>query len=153
VAAGGEVLKSGTPVIVKAEAGKYELPIQLDAIAAVKTSLPGSLLRGNFVAQDLVLNDAAVKFIFANGANGVGFYRMDNDGGTIAANKCWMEWNVQTLPTNMKALRIRFDQTTDIDGAPIATSASSAIYDLAGRKLTTPQRGFNIVNGKKVIIK
>ena len=153
VAASGEVLKSGTPVIVKAEAGTYELPIQLDANAAAKTSLPGSLLRGNFVAQDLVQNDAAVKFIFANRANGVGFYRMDNDGGTIAANKCWMEWNVQTLPTNMKALRIRFDQTTHIEGAPSATPESSAIYDLAGRKLTTAQRGFNIVNGKKVIIK
>ncbi len=153
VAVGGEVLKSGTPVIVKAEAGTYELRIPFDANAEAKTSLLGSLLRGNFVAQDLVQNDAAVKFIFANGANGVGFYRMDNDGGTIAANKCWMEWNVQTLPTNMKALRIRFDQTTDIEGGPSATPASSAIYDLAGRKLTTPQRGFNIVNGKKVIIK
>ena len=152
VAVGGEVLKSGTPVIVKAEAGTYELRIPFDANAEAKTSLPGSLLRGNFVAQELVQNDAAVKFIFANRANGVGFYRMD-EGGTIAANKCWMEWNVQTLPTNMKALRIRFDQTTDIEGAPSATPASSAIYDLSGRKLTTPQRGFNIVNGKKVIIK
>ena len=154
IAAPGETLKSGTPVILHAKPGNYQLQIQYDATVEAKTSLTGSLLRGNFIAQELSQDAVNVKFIFANGSNGVGFYRMQEIGGTISGNKCWMEWNVQTMPTNVKALRISFDQTTGIDNVPTAEQAkASAIYDLAGRKLSAPQRGFNIVNGKKVIIK
>ena len=29
----------------------------------------------------------------------------------------------------------------------------TGIYDIMGRKLSAPQKGFNIINGKKVIIK
>ena len=154
IAAPGETLKSGTPVILHATPGAYALPIQYDANVEAKTKLQSSLLRGNFIAQKLTQSDEDIKFIFTKGGSGVGFYRMQDAGGTIAGNKCWMVWNVQTMPTNVKALRISFDQTTGIDNVPITEQAKApAIYDLAGRKLTSPQRGFNIVNGKKVIIK
>jgi hypothetical protein len=156
IAAPGGTLKSGTPVILHATPGDYALPIQYDDNVEAKTSLQSSLLRGNFIAQELTHRDedTNIKFIFTKGGSGVGFYRMQEEGGTIAGNKCWMEWDVQTMPTNVKALRISFDQTTGIDNVPTTEQAEApAIYDLAGRKLTTPQRGFNIVNGKKVIIK
>jgi hypothetical protein len=148
----GEVLKAGTPVIVKALEGDYEMEIvMLDHEA--KTNLANSLLRGNFVSQTLTQSETVKKFIFTKPLNNpVGFYRMQDEGGQIGANKCWMEWNVQTMPTNAKAFQITFEQTTDIEGVSTVNPSAPVIYDLAGRRLKAPQRGFNIVNGKKVIV-
>lgn len=147
----GEVLKAGTPVIVKALEGDYKMEIVAQDNEA-KTNLGASLLRGNFVLQTLKQSKTVKKFIFTKLNGRVGFYRMD-EGGQIGANKCWMEWDVQTLPANAKAFQISFDEATDIDGVSTEKLSDPVIYDLAGRKLKTPQRGFNIVNGKKVIVK
>ena len=148
----GEVLKAGTPVIVKALEDDYEMEIVAQDNEA-KTNLANSLLRGNFVSQTLTQSEDVKKFIFTKPLNSpVGFYRMD-EGGQIGANKCWMEWDVTTMSANAKAFQISFDEATDIDGVSTEKLSEPVIYDLAGRKLKTPQRGFNIVNGKKVIVK
>jgi hypothetical protein len=149
----GEVLKAGAPVILKALEGGYKMEIVAQDNEA-KTNLANSLLRGNFVSQMLTQSEDVKKFIFTKPLNSpVGFYRMQDEGGQIGANKCWMEWNVQTLPANAKAFQISFDEATDIDGVSTEKLSEPVIYDLAGRKLKTPQRGFNIVNGKKVIVR
>lgn len=153
VAKAGETLKAGTPVIVKANQGGYELEITMDDTKA-KGALTGSLLRGNFVKQDLTQGQGTdvKKFIFANGKNGVGFYIMDSEG-TIAANKCWMEWNMPAN-ANVRSLVIRFGDTTDIeDVAVLQQPAMQVIYNLAGQRLAAPQKGINIINGKKVVVK
>ena len=36
---------------------------------------------------------------------------------------------------------------------PIDERKTVVIYDLLGRRLSTPQKGINIINGKKVVIK
>jgi hypothetical protein len=144
--------ENGT-VILKALEGDYKMEIVAQDNEA-KTNLANSLLRGNFVSQMLTQSEDVKKFIFTKPLNSpVGFYRMQDEGGQIGANKCWMEWNVQTMPTNAKAFQITFEQTTDIEGVSTAKPSAPVIYDLAGRRLKAPQRGFNIVNGKKVIVK
>ncbi len=146
----GETLKAGTPVIISAPQGNYDLAINFGA-QDVKTSLNGSVLRGNFVKQTLVQEDDAAKFIFANGPSGVGFYRMQEEGGSIKANKCWMEWNVTNMPSDAQALTIRFENPTAVTTI-IETQKPESIYDITGRKLSKPQHGINIINGKKVIL-
>ena len=146
----GETLKAGTPVIISAPQGNYDLAINFGA-QDVKTSLNGSVLRGNFVKQTLVQEDDAAKFIFANGLSGVGFYRMQEEGGSIKANKCWMEWNVTNMPSDAQALTIRFENPTAVTTI-IETQKPESIYDITGRKLSKPQHGINIINGKKVIL-
>lgn len=39
---------------------------------------------------------------------------------------------------------------TDVTNTEVV---KTGIYDIMGRKLSAPQKGFNIINGKKVIIK
>lgn len=146
----GETLKAGTPVIISAPQGNYDLAINFGA-QDVKTSLNGSVLRGNFVRQTLVQEDDAAKFIFAKGLSGVGFYRMQEEGGSINANKCWMEWNVTNMPSDAQALTIRFENPTAVTTI-IETQKPESIYDITGRKLSKPQHGINIINGKKVIL-
>lgn len=147
----GETLKAGTPVIIKAEAGDYDLKITMEGSGA-KTSLPGSLLRGNFVKQELVQGTDVKKFILTNGDKGLGFYRMQ-ESGTIGANKCWMEWTTPEGQAEARSFRIRFEQgetgIANVESQPIG----QYIYNLAGQRLSVPQKGINIIGNKKVIVK
>lgn len=150
IAGPGQTLKAGTPVIIGANEGKYNLAITMDNNKA-GTSLNGSLLKGNFVKQTLTQNDDKVKFIFANGNKGVGFYRLSSGTSTLGANKCWLEWDVPTMGDPAQSIRLRFEDVTDITSV-IQTTKAEGIYDLTGRRLAAPQKGVNIINGKKVIL-
>ncbi len=151
VATSGETLKKGTPVIIKAEEGSYSLPITMSDNGA-KTSLAGSLLRGNFVKQNLTQGYTTKKYIFANGTNGVGFYLMD-EAGTIGANKCWMEWTAPAGQAEVRSFVISFDDATGISDIISETKENRThlIYNISGQRLNKPQKGLNIVNGKKTI--
>ncbi len=151
IAGGGNTLKAGTPVIVKAEPGSYDLKITMEGSGA-KTSLPGSLLRGNFVKQELVQGTDVKKFILMNEDQGLGFYRMQ-DSGTIGANKCWMEWTTPEGQAEARSFRIRFEQgETGIANVELQPT-EQYIYNLAGQRLSAPQEGINIIGNKKVIVK
>ena len=153
VAKAGETLKKGTPVIVAAEPGDYTLGITMSDNGA-KTSLASSLLRGNFVKQNLVQGSVTKKYIFANGTNGIGFYLM-NESGTIGANKCWMEWTVPAGQAEARSFIISFDNATGISDIITVTKESriDLIYNIGGQRLNKPQKGLNIIGKKKVIIK
>ena len=152
IASPGQILKAGTPAIIAANKGNYELAITMSNNNA-GTSLKGSLLKGNFVSQALTQSDSDdnVKFIFANGNKGVGFYRLSKGTSTLGANKCWLEWDVHTLGNPAQTIRLRFEDVTDITSVTQTTKAQG-IFDLTGRRLAAPQKGVNIINGKKVIL-
>lgn len=151
IAGSGNTLKAGTPVIVKAEPGNYDLKITMEGSGA-KISLPGSLLRGNFVKQELVQGTDVKKFILTNGDKGLGFYRMQ-ESGTIGANKCWMEWTTPEGQAEARSFRIRFEQgETGIANVELQPT-EQYIYNLAGQRLSVPQKGINIIGNKKVIVK
>ena len=155
IATAGETLKKGTPVIIKANEGRYNLTITMSDKDA-QTSLAGSLLRGNFVKQDLVQGTDVKKFILTKDKNGVvGFYRMQASG-TIGANKCWMEWTTPAGQAEARSFVFSFDEETGIDdlissGQP-QNNASHLIYNMAGQRQNTPQRGLNIIGNKKMIV-
>ena len=153
VATPGETIAKGTPVILKGDEGTYNLTITMSDENA-KTSLDASVLRGNFMKQDLTQSAEVVKFILTNGDNGVGFYRMTENGGTIGANKCWMEWVVPETITANTVLSLRFEEVTDIEGIEAnGTQPSTQMYDLSGRRINTLQKAVSIVNNKKIYIK
>ena len=150
IAEEGDVLKAGTPVIVKAAQGSYNLAITMDDTNA-KGALERSLLNGNFISQTLSQDDSdAKKYIFANGTNGVGFYLMKKSSDPIGANKCWMEWTGQA---EVRSFVISFDDATGISDIIPETKENRThlIYNISGQRLNKPQKGLNIVNGKKTI--
>lgn len=147
----GETLKAGTPVIVKAAGGDYQLAITMNN-DGTRSSLSGSLLRGNYVKQNLVQGDVVKKFIFMKPeGQDLGFYRMQ-ETGTIAANRCWMEWAVPTEMAEARRFILHFSGETGINDIT-ATNSSNLIYNLNGQRLSTPQKGVNIIGNTKVIIK
>ncbi len=146
----GETLKKGTPVIIKAAEGDYDLAITMDDNAA-RTSLDGSMLRGNYLKQTLVQGGEgeAKKFIFLKPENqDLGFYRMQAEG-TIGANKCWMEWNVPADMAEARAIVLDFSTETGIQDITTAPQGT-VIYNLAGQRVRTLQKGVNIVGNSKV---
>jgi hypothetical protein len=151
IAGPGQTLKSGTPAIICAKEGHYNLYI-VNSVADAQSSLDGSLLKGNFVKQELTPNHHKVKFIFANKVDTVGFYRMNDAGHTMDANQCWLELDASILGDSVQAIRLRLDNNTSITEAPSLTHKYS-IYNLQGLKLKKPQPGLNIIDGKKVFIR
>ena len=155
IAASGNTLKAGTPVIVKAEPGNYILRITMSDKWAIE-SLPGSLLRGNFTKQELAQGTDVKKFILTKDNNGVvGFYRMQASG-TIGANKCWMEWTTPAGQAEARSFVFSFDEETGINdvisSGQSQDNASHLIYNMAGQRLNAPQKGLNIIGGKRVIV-
>ncbi len=154
IASQGETLKKGTPVIVKAGQGNYNLSISiLDNNA--KASLPGSMLRGNFLKQGLAQSKSPQKFILSNGDNGVGFYRMQ-ESSLMEANKCWMEWSTPLGQADARAFVFSFNNETGIDDLisndQTQDNASHLIYNIGGQRLNALQKGLNIIGNKKVIV-
>ena len=86
IAVENQTLKAGTPALLKATAGNYNLAITMDNTDA-KTSSPESKLRGNFVKQTLQPGTHGInKYVFENGA----FTLLDAEK-EIPANTCWLE--------------------------------------------------------------
>lgn len=150
IAGPGRTLKAGTPAIIAADPNTYNLTITMSDDNA-GTSLNGSLLKGNFLQQDLTQSGDKVKFIFTKKNDVVGFYRLSSGTSTLGANKCWLEWDVPTMGDPAQSIRLRFEDVTDITSVTQTTKAQG-IYDLTGRRLAAPQKGVNIINGKKVIL-
>ena len=96
-------------------------------------------------------------FILANGKHGVAFYSLSNSG-ELAAYKAYLQLPTGIIPDpGVKVLKIIFeDDDDDPTGIAITSSISQedeTIYNLAGQRVSTAQKGINIINGKKVIIK
>ena len=144
IASAGKTLKGGTPAIVNGSEGVYQLPITMSNYDAV-TSLPESVLKGNYVESSLTLSEEGKKFLFAEN----GFKAFDGSKD-IAANQCWVQCN---LP-QAGELTIHFNDLTGIEEIMTTPqSKGSKIYSIAGKKLSHPQKGINIVDSKKVLVK
>ena len=85
LAAKGEKIKAGTPVIVKGAAGDYTLGVTVDN-AGAKGALAGSVLRGNFLSQTLVPGNSISKYTFSDNV-----FNLLSAQVEFPANSAWME--------------------------------------------------------------
>jgi len=84
-----------------------------------------------------------------------------NSGYYIAQNKFWKVNSPVTVPAfrayfnmadlNVKSFTINIDDETGLE--KLSIELDEEVFDLAGRKLNKTQKGVNIVNGKKVLVK
>ena len=145
MASEGEILKAGTPAIIKAAPGSCSFTITMSNSGA-KSSLDGSLLKGNFIKRTIETGETSKMFFL----NGTVFERVTGET-TIAANSCWLEADITEneidLPENI---------ITGIDNVVVEGNGNGfvAIYDLTGRKIEQmASPGIYIIDGKKVIVK
>jgi hypothetical protein len=79
------------------------------------------------------------------------FYQVSGSGVKCAINKCYL-----TVPSASSVKAFFFEDSGQVDaieGLFDGQSEQGPIYNLAGQRLNKLQRGVNIVNGKKVLVK
>ena len=144
IASPGKTLKGGTPTIINGSEGTHQFVITMSDHDAV-TSLSESLLKGKYVESNLTQNGDTKKFLFANST-----FKTFDGSKDIAANQCWMECSV----AQASEFTVCFSDPTGIESITSTPQGKSAgIYDIAGKKLDTPQKGINIIDSKKVLVK
>ena len=144
IAGPGETLKSGTPAVINGSAGTHSFAITMSDYGAV-TSLPESLLKGNYVKSSLSQSNDIKKFIFAENA-----FKSFDGSKDIVANQCWLECNV----AQASEFAVRFCDPTGIEGiTSTPQNRSEKIYNVAGERLQHTQKGINIVDSKKILVK
>ncbi|MBR4128027.1 MAG: hypothetical protein IKT92_00965, partial [Bacteroidaceae bacterium] len=134
---------SGTPTIVSGSEGTHQFVITMSDSEAV-TSLPSSLLKGNYVEANLSQTGNATKFLLAEKT-----FKAFTGSHPIAANQCWLECDL----AQASEIIAEFNAPTGIQGTLNSQQQSSTIYSVAGKRLSAPQRGINIIDQKKVLVK
>ena len=114
-------------------------------------------LRGSLVNKDITgFNDQYLVFGRSTDANRtLGFYKPASSITSIPANKAFIE-----IPntSSVQGLALNFGDNTETGItlnqilAP-ETQSAGTVYDLSGRRISTPSKGCYIRNGKKVFIK
>ena len=94
----------------------------------------------------------AGSYILSKYNDKLGFYKVAEGADYNAAKyRCYL-----TLPAaeaRFEALFFEGDTETGINSVTEAQSKQGGIYNIAGQRLSKLQKGLNIVNGKKIIVK
>ena len=132
-------IPANTGVILSGDAKTYPFAITTSTASAVEDNL----LNGVTIATDL---DPETSYILANGANGLGFYKVDPTDTKLAANKAYLN------NANGSFFSLKLDgAVTGIQSVENAAENAPA-YDLQGRRLPqVPTKGLYIQNGKKIM--
>src|SRR5574344_1536703 len=140
----GGVIPANTPVYLTAtDAATFNFIANGKSTPAVTKD---DILKG--LTADLTVTTSNTYLTLGKASDDTyGFYKYK--GTTIAANTCYIEYSGSAA----KGFNISFDgSTTGInEAAAPANAGKRMIYDLQGRRVTSPVKGIYIINGKKVI--
>jgi hypothetical protein len=147
IASSGDILKCGTPAVINGNEGVVEFPITTVNHGA-RNSLPQSLLKGNYVSQELAQGDATKRYTLVSQNDKVAFSAFDGTAN-VKANQCWLECEM----FGASELVLCFDESMGIHDTPLDWRVDNkAVYNIAGQQLSEPQTGVNIVGNKKVLV-
>lgn len=160
------VIPAGTPVVLKATQGEYKFLV----VDESETESPdNNMLCGTDVATTTTAPANAAnydcKFYMLSKKKGgddstVGFYYgtgcPNGEAFTNGAHKAYLVVPQMDGSTGAKSFYLFSDAVTDGIGAvenSIFNLDDAKIYNLNGQRVSTPQRGIYIINGKKVLVK
>ena len=132
------IIPAGTGVILKGAAGTYNFEITTGGTA--ESALTGTI-------ATIAKPEGA--YYLSNGDSGIGFYK-EGSATTLAGFKAYLDGSAGTKGF----LAFNFGDAVAIKAVSDALqSEMQTIYNLAGQRVNKLQRGVNIVNGRKVIVK
>ena len=137
-------IPAGEAVVLKAEEGTYT--INASAFTA-ELGTTNDLI----AATEDVTADGSQYILAKPEKEEVGFYQATT-GSTIKAGKAYL----QIQNAGVKAFYFEMDDATGIESiqnSKFKIQNDNVIYNVAGQKLSQMQKGINIVNGKKVMVK
>lgn len=141
-------IKGGVPFILKADGddATFEIPL-----ADESTTVPlGNLLVGT-LAPTFVEQTSGDYTNFAYSKSNKCFVKLGEAGNTVPANRAYLP--VKLSGNNQaKSFALTFDNADGIARTQIE-GGEERVYNLAGQRLQKAQRGVNIINGRKVLVK
>ena len=142
---------ANTGVLLYADGGATEYIPVFAGAADVTTGnvfVPGT---GATVASVDAENDKLHNYILNNGSKGIGFYQAANQ--TVSKNRAYIQID-QNASYSVKGFIALpgFGDETAVEAVK-AEAVDGVIFNLAGQRVQKLQRGINIVNGKKVVVK
>ena len=144
------VIPAGTAVVLNGPQGTYDFKVVND-----ETVAPANNLLKGFDAPHLTEGgDIYYKLTVKN--DKVGFYWGEENGEAFEseAHKAYLALSAEVA--GAKSFYLFSDAVTDGIGAVESTrfnAQGAEIYNLNGQRVSTPQRGIYIINGKKVLVK
>ena len=158
-----DIIPKNVPVILRMmpneEAGVpipgdlYQIKIKQISLTTSESELTIDNTDNELIGSDIVIATAvANSYILSFGSNGLGFYEWSTH--PLEAHKAYV---IKDSANPAKALTFRFeDDVTGINDAIkdfMFNDSNMAIYNLNGIRLSKPQKGLNIINGRKVWVK
>ena len=138
---------ANTGVILAGSAATYTGKGVASAAAVTENDLLASTNRPAEI-NDYILVEKDSKAVFAPMTSGI-----------LATGKAYLPAAKCPTPASAKSLTIVFDdETLGISDATLRNGnaegmGEKTIYNLSGQRIAAPQKGINIVNGKKIIVK
>ena len=130
-----------------ANSTKFNVTSGLSSVVDAETNL----LKGTLTSMQLDLSDATPYYSMGRLNGEIGFYKFTDGTITLGANKAYLE-----VPAGSGVKGFMFDLDNDptaITEIVNGKSLNGKCYNLSGQRLSKPQHGVNIINGKKVFIK
>ena len=141
-------IPANTPVLLKNNTEDAVSETFYGISTATQSSYTEGLLTGVYTAATILAD--ANHYVLQTQNDVQAFYSVDTDF-TATAYKCYLTY----AGAGVKMLSFDFGTATGINS--IANSqqpiANSSIFNLAGQRMSKMQKGVNIVNGKKVLVK
>ncbi len=141
-------IKGGVPFILKADGddATFEIPLADES----ETVPDGNLLVGT-LAPTFVAQTSGDYTNFAYSKSKECFVKLGDAGNTVPANRAYLP--VKLSGNNQaKSFTLTFDNADGIARTQIE-GGEERVYNLAGQRLQKAQRGVNIINGRKVLVK
>lgn len=140
----GDVIPAGVAAVIKKTGAEssYEFTFAPAGVSENESDLQGVYATYNVPADTKA-------YVLANKAQGIGFYLLNAEDRTLAANKAYLVAPAEA--SGIKAFTFDFGGTTGIDNPETAVEAEE-YYDLQGRRVMNPTKGIYVTkSGKKVL--
>lgn len=139
---GSTTVAAGTPVLLVGEGNSATATI---GSSYTNAPVSGTALTGNFFAIPF---DGTTNYTLGTDGTKVGFYHWN--GTTLNANRAY----VAGSGSGVKGFVLNFDDdATAIKDLTDLKDSNGLIFNLAGQRISKMQKGINIINGKKIVVK
>ncbi len=143
-------INAGTPYLVKAKSSTLSV-----SNVAIDPSTPVS---------NVTKSDASSTVTFQGTFSPIAALEKDGSRYVVSSNNLYQvnstvgldgyrAYFISVAVPSAKSFVLNFDDVDMIQTVEAAQSESSVIYNLAGQRLSKAQKGVNIINGKKVLVK
>ena len=112
--------------------------VKIDGVLHEFSSIPG-------VKEDVTLKAGENAYIIAT-VNGVQDFYLVNGDYPLPMGKAYLDGS------ELSGSKLQFMDTDGIDEISSAPMHKTQIFNINGQRLSSPQEGLNIINGKKVIV-